>query len=259
MSETGLQSTEKAGAGTGQEKRREMDVAGDMLPVYRSVDAPPEQDLENEERLLRGARQPTLVVYRWLRNTLVLGRGQPLSDIDEAVCREEGIPVLRRRTGGTAVLHNRTVNISLVLPAGHLWAQSIRGLYTRFIAVVSRALKSVGVPATPLDIASAPRPARSPICFEADSGETLLLRKRKVFGCAQHRLKDAVLVHGTLLLDLDVPQQSRVFKVPKARIERALGSVPRGIDPSDIEDALIQMISTELEMTPVRIGAHYDG
>jgi lipoate-protein ligase A len=190
---------------------------------------------------------------------LVVGRGQSLSDIDEDVCRKEGILVVRRKTGGTAVLHNPSVNVALVLPSGHAWASSIRGLYSRFVSAVSAALRQINIAALPLDVVSAPRPEKSPICFEADSGETLVLNKRKVFGCAQHRTRDAVLVHGTLLLGLDVPQHSRVFKVPEDRIARSLSAVPSEYDPGAIEDALIIMISTELAMTPVRIGAQYDG
>lgn len=231
------------------------------LPVYVSVGDNPAFDLSFEEQLLHadGQSLPSLFIFYWSSPVLVLGRGQSMTDIDDGVCREEGIPILRRRTGGTAVLHNRSVSIALVLPTHHHWTRTIGGLYARFIGRVAHALTQIGIPASPLDLAASPRPSRSPICFEADCGETLILNQRKVFGCAQHRLKDAVLVHGTLLLGLDIAQQSRVFKVSEDRIERAMSYVPSGKDPRMIVDALIQSISTGLEMTPVRIGAHHDG
>ena len=188
----------------------------------------PEECLAEESRLLqRGALH--LFTYTWNQPVLVLGRGQSLENINTDTCRKEGIPILRRSTGGTGVLHQHTLNIALFLPRNHPWSQTIAPLYGRFTAWVKAALTKQSFSCKGWNHRR-PSAPRSAICFESHTDDTLLIEGRKVFGSAQRRQKTGVLIHGTLLLDLDVPQHSRVFGVPKAHIRRIMCALPYPLD-----------------------------
>ena len=202
-----------------------------MLGFWAGWDDEGWRHLASEEVLLDGAitGKPCLFAYTFVRPTLVIGYGQsPSPGIRLDACREQDVRVLRRMTGGTGVLYTGDLALSLALPSGHPWSRSIASLYEGFVGAIQAGLASTGVHterARPDSKAAGPR---SPICFEGRSAETLLLGGRKLFGCAQTRRKESVLVHGALLLGLDSGLQSRVYGVPQERIEALLGHVPKG-------------------------------
>jgi lipoate-protein ligase A len=187
-------------------------------------------DLAQEEARLSSVAAnapPFLLAYGWDRPVLVLGYGQDLSEVNLAVCRERGVSVLRRCSGGAGVLHQGDLALSLVLPGDHPWVGSIAGLYEEFVAALQGGLHALGVETTR---SQAHRPGgrpRSAICFEDHRAETLLFEGKKVLGCAQARRRGAVLIHGALLLGVDAGLQSEVYGVTRERIEALLGSVPQ--------------------------------
>jgi len=102
----------------------------------------PFEDLALEDLLLEeGSRGPILWTYAWPKPVLVLGYAQPSSDVDPAPCLRLGVPILRRITGGSAVLHEggSSLSLSLALPADHAWAQGIHALYGAFVSAVAEA------------------------------------------------------------------------------------------------------------------------
>ena len=157
---------------------------------------------------------------------MVLGYGQPESDVDLVYCRGKGIPVHRRVSGGTGVLHASDLAVSLILPMAHPKAKSIQGLYDLLKTSVRSALGMESIPVTDPGPAPGRGRARSPLCFLDYSSETLLLDGKKCVGCSQARKRDAVLVHAELLLNMDAALNSEVFRIPKAKILEALASIP---------------------------------
>ena len=222
------------------------------LEVYVSEGADPAADLAFEEALLDSCPPDTvrLSVYHWDKPVLVLGRGQSNFEVLGEVCDAEGIPVLRRRSGGTAVLHENTLNFALILPPEHPWASRIEGLYEQFVGVVGRALNKENIPVRPPLPGETVRGRRSTVCFENDAGETLLLHRKKVFGCAQRRRKRAVLVHGALLLKLDVSMHGRVFGVPQTHVSAVMTHLP-ACRPTDLTAAVVREAALALNCLPV--------
>lgn len=203
----------------------------------------PAEDLAREELLLAAADRPLGFLYRWERPALVLGYGQEPSTVDLGACRRLGVPVLRRTTGGTGVLYDGDVAVSIALPAGHPWAATIGGLYDAFVESLRASLAAVGV-TTERGSGRARAGDRSPICFEDHLAETLAVDGRKLLGCAQARRREAVLVHGALLLGIDSALQAQIYGVPQERIEKILGRVPPGSYTSP--DALMRALATDL-------------
>ncbi|NOZ93500.1 MAG: lipoate--protein ligase family protein [Acidobacteria bacterium] len=204
-----------------------------MLTVITAGDADPFEALMAEELLLETARrgEPALLVAWWPGPSVILGYGQPEDDADLALCRREGIPVLRRITGGTGVIHDRDLAVGLALPSAHLWSRSIPGLYGRFLDVLAPALGELGAAVARGKTGNSSVRKRSPVCFEDHLAETLLVNGRKAVGCAQARRKGSVLVHAAVLLDLDAGLYARIFGIGEERIRRAVGPALSGTAP----------------------------
>ncbi len=196
--------------------------------AIRAGTGDPAVDLAAEEDLLDRAASgaPGLLLTSWTGPVVVLGHGQPASDVDGAWCAARGIPVLRRLSGGTGVVHAGDLGVSLALPAAHPWARGIHAAYDAFLDVVQAVLIGAGVTVVR---APAPTPgirARSPVCFEDVAWETLLVEGRKAVGCAQVRRARASLVHGVLAFDPHVALYAGTFRADPVRLGERLGALP---------------------------------
>jgi lipoate-protein ligase A len=150
-----------------------------------------------------GAAPPTLRVYGFSPPALSLGYGQSEDDVDREACRRLGIDVVRRPTGGRAVLHEHDLTYALVAPLDDpRFPPSVGGTYQ----VVAEALRDALVALGAREVVLAPRRAAAPddpACFAAPARAELLLGGRKVAGSAQRRGRRAFLQHGSILLAPD--------------------------------------------------------
>lgn len=150
-----------------------------------------------------GAAPPTLRLYGWSRPTLSIGfRQDARRDLDMSRIRQNGVPVVRRPTGGRAILHHDEVTYAVILPASSSLHGSLRSVYGAVSAALREALESLG---TPLDPAAARRGGgfKNPCCFASRTPYEISSRGRKVVGSAQRRLKRAALQHGSIVLSQD--------------------------------------------------------
>jgi lipoate-protein ligase A len=200
------------------------------LSLYRS-DGPPAADLAREAWLLERAAsgEISLFMTSWRGPVVVLGYGQPATDVDLEWCRSQRVLVHRRLTGGTGVVHRGDLGVGLALPQTHPWAQGIITLYDRFLEVLEPALRSAGAVVTRIAEPRRASRVRSPICFLDQLADTLVVDGRKSVGCAQTRRKGAVLIHAAVLLGLDAELCSRVFRVPVEEVAAGLApALPNG-------------------------------
>jgi lipoate-protein ligase A len=223
------------------------------LTVWRST-GPASHDLAFEAEMLEAAAdgRPSLTVASWPGPVVVLGYGQPVEDVDLRWCRERSLPVLRRLSGGTGVIHRGDLSASLALPADHPWARGVVGLYDRFLEVLQPALASLG---SPVERVVAPVRAvrvRSPVCFFDQLADTLAVGGRKAVGCSQTRRRGGVLVHAAVLLGLDPALFAGVFRVDEAVVERSLAPALTGVGWATAADALVDGFSRALGWAPVR-------
>jgi lipoate-protein ligase A len=214
--------------------------AGEVLDVYPPGVGDPDDDLAFEEVLLKRAAEGRLgaVTWSWPGPLVVLGYSQPASDVRLEWCAARSIPVLRRITGGTGVVYQSDLAVSLALPIDHPWARGVHALYERFLAALATGLRSCGAEVSPLPEPGRARRDRSPICFEDQLADTLIANGRKAVGCAQARRRRAVLIHAAVLLDLDPALYAAVFGVPPERVARALGGVGAS-EPLDVVAASV--------------------
>ncbi len=150
--------------------------------------------------LLASAQQggaPTLRLYTWNRPCLSLGYVQDCSRERSAACQRAGVDIVRRVTGGGAVLHGGDLTYTIAAPETALPA----GLIASY-ALVERVLRAVLAELGVRCDVSFPRTARNRAfdCFSDRSHDALCVHGRKLCGSAQRRCGGGVLQHGSLRL-----------------------------------------------------------
>lgn len=167
----------------------------------------------------------TVRFYRWKPATLSLGRNEPFTaGYREFLRARPGIGVVRRPTGGRAVLHDGELTYSVVLPARGCGGP--RQVYRRVNEGLVEGLRRLEVDAGPASGRALP-PDAGPCFLEPAEGEVTICG-RKVVGSAQVRIGQAVLQHGSVLL---VADQSSLFAAAGAVDGDA--DVPRGLAGSE--------------------------
>ena len=173
----------------------------DAMRLLRDPPAPGDWNMAVDEVLLDAAvRRQTACwrFYTWSEPTLSLGYFQDYNDrwAHDASGR---CPVVRRLTGGGAILHDAELTYSVVLPSGHPLAAHRDRLYRTVHGCLIEALARLGVGAS--TCGDTARTGREPLlCFQRRSPGDVLLNGVKIAGSAQRRKDGAVLQHGSLLL-----------------------------------------------------------
>jgi lipoate-protein ligase A len=162
-------------------------------------------------------------IYSWTRPTLSFGRHQPAAGLyDIEKIRSAHVDVVRRPTGGRAILHDREVTYSVTAPAGD--AEPLRETYARINRILLDGFARLGVD---VELASpserAPAPSMRP-CFEAPGEGELVAHGSKLVGSAQWRDEGALLQHGSILVEDD---QSSLPSFAAPGTAPNNGSIPR--------------------------------
>jgi len=142
----------------------------------------------------------TIRVYRWEPSTLSLGYRQDPATIDWAHCEREGITVTRRPTGGGAIYHDTTgdISYSIIAPAAEL-PGSLLDTYELLCAPILDALDGMGVAAR--FVADEHPAIYEPACYLRalhPAHDVVAGDGRKISGNAQYRQRDSVIQHGSL-------------------------------------------------------------
>ncbi|MFQ5492271.1 MAG: biotin/lipoate A/B protein ligase family protein [Phycisphaerae bacterium] len=156
-----------------------------------------------------GASPPTLRFYRWDPPTISLGYFQKYADFEALEPPAGDLAVVRRQTGGGAILHDQELTYSLTLPADHpLLIGGPNRLYERAHDAIMDCLARAGVKAwrgCPTDDSTA---GRGPFfCFARRHTLDVLVGDQKLVGSAQRRTPTAVLQHGSIILGQRFTQQ----------------------------------------------------
>lgn len=152
----------------------------------------------------RGNTPPTLRFYFWRIPTISIGHFQDLErEIDVNACRERGVEMIRRPTGGRAVLHHLEVTYAVVTGGA---AQGILQSYQWISNGLARGLERLGMTVErhrpkPDAAGMAEKLSGSAACFDSPSWYEITVAGKKVIGSAQVRREDVLLQHGSILLE----------------------------------------------------------
>jgi len=165
-----------------------------------------------------------LRLYAWEPSAVSLGFHQPPDAIDRGRCRAEGWDVVRRPTGGRALLHHNDLSYSLTLPGGASSPAGLKRLYEGVATAFVKALEMLGVEAefVPRGREGAREiHIRDGLCLGSHVRGELLARGRKITAAAQRIYPEAILQHGSIPLRGDVGAISRVAMLPEQEITLA--------------------------------------
>ncbi len=194
----------------------------------------------------RGASLPTLRLYAWQPACLSLGYAQSVSDVDCERLSAHGWELVRRPTGGRAILHVDELTYSVSGPSGEpRLSGSVLESYQVLSQALLRALHLLDIPAEakekPDASTAAPtnqqkRNDPNPVCFEAPSNYEITVMGKKLVGSAQARRKEGVLQHGSLPLygDLSRITQALFFENDTAREQAKARLLQRALTAQDV-------------------------
>jgi lipoate-protein ligase A len=137
--------------------------------------------------------------YQWQAPTLSLGYFQNYDDRQQHTA-SLACAVVRRLTGGGAILHDQELTYSLAVPAAHPLAAHRDGLYRAIHDILIAGLTEFGISAALCGPSPPPESAEPFLCFQRRTAGDVLLDNAKIAGSAQRRRRGAVLQHGSLLL-----------------------------------------------------------
>ncbi len=195
------------------------------------------RDMEILEEVASGEAPPALRLYSWAPPALSLGRFQKAAEVaDLEACRRLGVEIVRRPTGGRAVLHDRELTYSLVIPDNRdLIPAGVVPAY-RFI---SRALLDAFM-ILEIEAELSPENKRGAglapgSCFDTPSAHELQVSGKKVVGSAQMRRDGVLLQHGSILLKLPLQIYRQVLR-PRPGCDQAAYLESLGRDAAGLLD-----------------------
>ncbi len=199
------------------------------------------------EAVAGGKSPPVLRLYSWDPACLSLGQAQPTADVDRQRLAGNGWDLVRRPTGGRAILHTDELTYAVIAPVDE---PHVRGTLLESYLAISRALvkalELLGLEVIARDDPQASQAARSinPVCFEEPSSYEILFEGKKIIGSAQARRGNTFLQHGALPLrgDLTRITQALVFPDENARRRAAANLLTRA---TTVESALAGLRSWE--------------
>ena len=171
-------------------------------------------NMARDEALMLGVGRsespPTLRLYQWNPPTISLGYFQRYANYESLAPPAGQLAVVRRLTGGGAILHDLELTYSLTLPAKHrLLSKGPNRLYELAHDAVMASLDSLGLTVTRSGVTDDSTPTRGPFfCFDRRHCYDVLFGLGKIAGSAQRRTRKAVLQHGSIILGNRYPQQT---------------------------------------------------
>ncbi len=176
----------------------------------------------------QGLVPPTVRFYGWDPPTLSIGYFQRIAEVDRAALQANGLGLVRRPTGGRAVLHDREVTYSIVVSESHpMMPRSVNESYRVLSMGLVEGFRNLGLEARMVSLASAEERQKhespgSAACFDSPSWYELVVEGRKVTGSAQTRQRGVILQHGSILLDLDADLLFSVLYFSSDRLRERL-------------------------------------
>lgn len=228
-------------------------------PAIRVIHDPPldgPTNMARDEALLervgRGASPPTLRLYQWHPPTISLGYFQPYADYESLPAPAGELPVVRRLTGGGAILHDLELTYSLALPTAHrLVADGPNTLYELVHDAVIESLGAMQIEANPCGTTDDSTPRHGPFfCFARRHCFDVVVGDDKLAGSAQRRTRQALLQHGSIVLANRYAQQpTATVPLPiEQAIEQVRADLVRNLENLSGE-SLVEDSWTDAELT----------
>ena len=198
-----------------------------------------------------GLTIPTLRLYRWSPPAVSIGLLQPIESISEEACRQLGFNIVRRPSGGGAVLHQHEITYAVVVdgrvcPEG----SSVMATYRWLAKGLTAGLRKLGIEASLSNSNDRNCPSQHLIasfCFARTSAADLTVEGLKLGGSAQARRRHFLLQHGSIPLRLGTETIEQIFGLSGRKNFTCLEEVlEREVSPCEFVEALVAGFSEAL-------------
>lgn len=244
--------------------------------TWRLLITPPARGIWNmaiDEAILQSLGDegmvPTLRLYEWRPPCLSLGYAQPSSDVDPIRLQQFGWGLVRRPTGGRAILHTDELTYSVIGPPEEpRLAGGVLESYQVLSSALLEALHMLSIPAElkppqpglSENLSNATTTDKGPVCFEIPSTYEIVAHGKKILGSAQARRREGVLQHGSLPLFGDLSRIVQVLSFPDedqrakaaerllARAATVETIIHRRLDWQTVSQAFIQAFTDVLQL-----------
>lgn len=149
-------------------------------------------------------RLPVLRFYRWQPYCISLGANQSFSDVNLQKASNDGIDVVKRPTGGRAILHSEELTYSVIYPIGK--NLSSKNLYRDINLAIKNGLinydpklNEIELENNQINFRKFYKEDKSSICFAVSSRNELNYSAKKLVGSAQRKIGNVILQHGSIL------------------------------------------------------------
>ncbi len=172
------------------------------LRVFQDGASTGSVNMARDAELLAGHKpgdDPILRVYRWEPAAVTIGYNQDFTDFDESALRAAGYDLVRRPTGGRAILHADELTYAVIgTSPDPIFGASLHETYLKINQALLSFLAELGIAA---DISSGEsrEEARSLVCFRSAGRHEISVAGQKIIGSAQRRTAGVFLQHGSIL------------------------------------------------------------
>jgi len=152
---------------------------------------------------------PILRFYQWKPKAVSIGYNQNINkEVNISYCKKNKIGIVRRITGGKAILHDKELTYSFIIPEKtSLLPKDIVKSYRIIAKALLIGLKKLKIN---VEMKKINEKIKTPICFNSANWYELTVNNKKISGSAQRRLKGKILQHGSILIDFDYEQNNNI-------------------------------------------------
>ncbi|MBR9974780.1 MAG: lipoate--protein ligase family protein [Bacteroidetes bacterium] len=209
-------------------------------------------DVHRAEQVDAGAAPPMLRVYNWKPWCISLGRYQKIEEIDQSATSAAGYDIVRRPTGGRAILHAEELTYSVVMPSQDRGIMEVYRLISEALtAGLQQLVPEIDIAKSQPNFQKLYKEAGSIPCFSSSARYEIEYGGKKLVGSAQRRIGGTVLQHGSILIGEahlaladflavsgDVQEQLRHdMRAHTTTLQEVLG---RQVFRNEVRDALIE-------------------
>lgn len=231
-----------------------------MTDAWRFIDTGPcgaAYNMALDEAIAIAVRKdsvpPTLRLYRWDVPSVSIGCFQKTSDVDVEYCIEKHFPIVRRPTGGRAILHTNELTYSFsVKTTSEPFSRGLFDSYKRISSAFAHALSKFGLPPElklQRETRRSPRHVKNPLCFQSTSYGEISVSNNKVVGSAQKRWTDGLLQQGSIPYSIDKEEMFKVFRLESGQMSGKLIIGLKDIFPELNPDDFKNVIRISFEET----------
>lgn len=190
-----------------------------------------------ENAIKTNSNEPVFRLYGWKPACVSLGRNQKSDFLDEKFLHEKNIDIVRRLTGGRALLHDNEITYSFICPVSCLNnGENVIESYKEISQILINAFKKIDID---LDFGGVRKAGHYDYCMLVSTGADLCYGNKKLIGSAQFRKEGYILQHGSILYDYNSSLLESIFheKVDTSSVT-AIKEIRPDLTKQDIIDLL---------------------